>query len=597
MTLSALLGGIFLLSNTIFQKRSIENMAKAELDSTRSVFENLKDRDAKMLSSALEVILQDTAIQKIYRTKNRGGLYEYAQPLFEKLKERYGITHWYFISPEGKTFLRVHNKDIYGDDINRFTFREAKDAKIISSGLELGKTAYALRTVAPYYDGDTLIGYVELGEEIDHFLKILKGETGNEFALIADKNFLSREDWRSVRKTTGLRDTWDDIENHVVISATGESDAAKQCFTEKNLEQAEKESGLFQQIRDGEKTFRCGGFVFSDASGAHSGAILSLIDVTRSVMMVDEANRIALSLLLVLFLAAMVISFFFSRSISRPIIQLSQAAQEIAAGNLTKRAEALSRDEVGQLAQSFNKMVDAVIAKAKQVVRLKDEFVFVATHELRTPVTAINGYLEMIFGGKERLGQELKENLLEIKKADERLLALVNDLLEVARTEADKTIISVSPQNMKQIVSDVIQEVRPLASQRNILFRYKPETEPPLVLADSQRLKEILVNLIGNAIKYNKINGEVVISHELNDGFLVTHIRDTGIGFSEEEKKHMCEKFWRSEKKEVRQIQGTGLGLFITKELIERMSGTIWIESKEGYGSTFSFKLPIPNRK
>lgn len=231
--------------------------------------------------------------------------------------------------------------------------------------------------------------------------------------------------------------------------------------------------------------------------------------------------------------------------------------------------------------------------KSEEISRLKDEFVFVATHELRSPVSVIGGYLEMILKKDVQLDERVRANLLEIKRADERLKTLVQDLLEVARAEAGKIKISVSPQRVEEAVKSAYAELKLPASRKAISLTHEHKQGLPEVLADSHKLQEVLVNLIGNAIKYTKTKGNVTVSHELKDDFLITHVSDTGIGLSKEEQKHMFEKFWRSEKREVRQIAGTGLGLFITRELVKKMKGKIWVESEEGKGSIFSFQLPI----
>lgn len=186
-----LISAVFYYSNTLFLQKEVKQMTMMNLNYAQSSFNNLQKQDTKTLSSALEAIVQDPGIKQAYLEKDRDALYSYTEPLFENLKTKYGITHWYFILPNGQVFLRAHNKNIYGDAVNRFTFLKARETKDIASGIELGKTAYALRVVMPYYNNGELIGYVELGEEIEHFLEILKGKTSNDFSIIADKKYLS----------------------------------------------------------------------------------------------------------------------------------------------------------------------------------------------------------------------------------------------------------------------------------------------------------------------------------------------------------------------------------------------------------------------
>lgn len=353
---------VFYFSIRRFYNKSLDETIASELNYSQTTFKNLEERDTKILSSALEVLIQDPKIKEVYLAKDRDKLYNYVSPLFAKLKTQYGITHWYFISPDGKTFLRVHNKDIFDDQINRFTFQKARDTQKITTGIELGKTAYALRVIRPYYDQGKLIGYMELGEEIDHFLKILKGETENDFSIITDKKYLSHEDWQSVRKVAGLADNWDDLQDHLIIANTPvENKVGRQCFAEKNLNQIKTKKTILQSVETENKTFRCAGFEVVDAAGKHSGAILSAINVTPHISALKEAIQEVTVLSVILFVIVSLLSILLSRLFLEPIKKLTQAALLISGGDLSIRADIKSHDEIGLLAQSFNTMTDSLL--------------------------------------------------------------------------------------------------------------------------------------------------------------------------------------------------------------------------------------------
>ena len=307
---------IFYLVNIDIQERNIKKAVVKDVKNIQEGFNHLEESDIRMLSSVLDVIIQDSTIKEIYLKKDREKLYNHAQPLFQKLKGEYGITHWYFILPEGHTFLRVHNKDIYDDEITRFTFWQAKDTGKTGSGIELGKTAYALRVVMPYYNKGELIGYVELGQEIDHFLRILKEETGNEFILVADKEFLNREKWASVRKVAGLRDNWDDLEEHLIISLAdiGEQELVLKCFTDENIEEGGRGRALFQEIKEKDNVYKCAGIPLIDASGAQSGVVLSLININSYNSFAKSSNLTILGFLVLIFILIVLVSYFVFRT-------------------------------------------------------------------------------------------------------------------------------------------------------------------------------------------------------------------------------------------------------------------------------------------
>ena len=233
----------------------------------------------------------------------------------------------------------------------------------------------------------------------------------------------------------------------------------------------------------------------------------------------------------------------------------------------------------------------------KQLQELKEEFVFIAAHELRTPVTAIKGYISLILDGiAGPVSGSLREILDKIQNANKRLINLVNDLLEVARSEAGRMTIQVAPTNIIAPIKDVLSELRPLAYEKSITMIYEPDSGLPSVLADAGRVKEIMVNLVGNAIKYTVGSGTVTVRHEIQGSELTTHIQDTGVGMPKDSQKKLFEKFYRIQTEKTRDITGTGLGLFIVRQLVEKMNGRIWVESEEGKGSIFSFSLLLAEK-
>lgn len=285
----------------------------AEYNHIKEIFDNLKAFDTKTLLSSLEIITQDPEIKKIYLQKDREKLYSYVNPLFQKLKNKYGITHWYFILPDGHTFLRAHNKELYGDEITRFTFWKAGDTGKSASGIELGKTAYALRAVMPYYHDGELIGYMELGEEIDHFLDALKSVANHEFVFIANKQFLDKEKWQSVRNMAGLRNNWDDLADYVVITnvENEEEGLISKCFTEENMISEARGEILYQQIKKEDEVFQCAGHQLIDAGEMPSGMLLSLIDVNDKSILAKSANRIIFIFSALMFILIILINQYF----------------------------------------------------------------------------------------------------------------------------------------------------------------------------------------------------------------------------------------------------------------------------------------------
>lgn len=225
--------------------------------------------------------------------------------------------------------------------------------------------------------------------------------------------------------------------------------------------------------------------------------------------------------------------------------------------------------------------------------KLKDEFVFIATHELKTPVTVMKGYLSMINDGNYGdPPQPLKEPLSEIQSANQQLVQLVGDLLEIARSEAKRLDIQTQPTKICEIGDQVINNLKSLANKKGLKLTHDcQKIMDTQVMGDPDKLREVLNNLISNAIKYSE-SGTISITHASDDGKLIIHVKDQGYGISKKDQKKIFSKFFRADEV-AGKAPGTGLGLFIVKQLIEKMGGKIWFSSKLGEGTTFSLSLPL----
>lgn len=306
----------------------------------------------------------------------------------------------------------------------------------------------------------------------------------------------------------------------------------------------------------------------------------SIIEQFRNTILIT----IFISIVLVLLLAS-----FIAYRLVIPIKLLQNATREIEKGNFEQQISITTNNELEELGESFNTMSSGL----KRLEELKNEFVYVAAHELRAPVTAIKGYMELVFDGDAgALSPEMEHLLSPVKRSNERLVNLVNDLLKVARSEAGKLEIAVSPSEITKEIFAILDEIRPLASKRNMTIIYNPQENIPLVSINTGSFKEIIMNFASNAVKYGKDNGTLTVTHEIKDGMVATSITDDGRGMSEDDQKHLFEKFFRANDVKNTSIEGTGLGLFITKELVEKMGGTLTVRSTLGVGTTFtvSFK-------
>lgn len=233
------------------------------------------------------------------------------------------------------------------------------------------------------------------------------------------------------------------------------------------------------------------------------------------------------------------------------------------------------------------------ISKAKEVIRLKDEFVFIATHDLRTPVTAIDGFVELIKKAKESISEDTRENLQAIDEASDRLNQLVDDLLQVARGESGTIEIKVDDIDYVEVVEKTVRQVASLAKQKKVSINTFLEKEKRILSADSERLSEVLENLLSNAIKFNREGGKVDVSAQAMGDMLQISVSDTGYGIPKEKQEKVFSKFFKHRGTNTQGIAGTGLGLFVVRMLVEKMGGKTSFVSQEGKGTTFIFTLPF----
>lgn len=235
------------------------------------------------------------------------------------------------------------------------------------------------------------------------------------------------------------------------------------------------------------------------------------------------------------------------------------------------------------------------ITREKMVERMKTEFVSISAHQLRTPLSAIKWTLKMLLDGDlGELTKEQREFLEKTYISNERMIALINDLLNVSRIEEGRYIYKLEQCSLENLIDEVINYFREEIRRKKIKFNFrKPKKEIPKITADIEKMKLVLQNLFDNAIKYNVEGGEIEVELRKENQEIVFSIKDTGIGIPEDQQGRVFTKFFRAANALKKETGGSGLGLFITKNIIESHGGKIWFFSKEGEGSTFYFSLPI----
>lgn len=234
-----------------------------------------------------------------------------------------------------------------------------------------------------------------------------------------------------------------------------------------------------------------------------------------------------------------------------------------------------------------------LFTKLKEVDEMKDNFISLASHELRTPVTALRGFASLAVKHLQSGNQQTAiKDMDMVNKSAEGIESLVNDLLDVSRIEQKRLKLEIKQVDITTLLSEVVQQLQSQATQKGLVLSYESPNIRSIVAADPGKLKQIFVNLVGNAIKYTP-KGSITVFHEFEGKNIKTLVKDTGVGIPAQEIPNLFDKFHRVQNEKTRQIRGTGLGLWITKQLIEMMKGKILVESIENTGTKVIVVFPL----
>ncbi len=309
-------------------------------------------------------------------------------------------------------------------------------------------------------------------------------------------------------------------------------------------------------------------------------------------------TRIYLAIGLIGFLALAMTLFIvrqLSRGIVQPLREMEETAASMAQGRYDKRVAVTSEDEVGQLGESLNTLAQELsrfVARTEQMEKLRRDFVANVSHELRTPLTIIRGYTEALRDGTVTdPGQCARFNQLIVSET-ERLERLISDLLDLSRLQAQQYKLEVEPIPLEEVVDSVVSMMRGKAAEKRIALSWRCDEEVPPILGNGDRLVQLLVILLDNALKYTPELGNVAVDLTHTMQQVVLTITDTGAGIPSEDLPLIWERFYKVDKAHTRENHGTGLGLSIAKEIIERHGAGVTVSSDPGAGTTFVLKFP-----
>jgi signal transduction histidine kinase len=286
-------------------------------------------------------------------------------------------------------------------------------------------------------------------------------------------------------------------------------------------------------------------------------------------------------------------------SMRRPLEELVDAAGRLAGGDRSARVKVGGLSETATLGAAFNEMADELEREASQrdqLDRLKDEFVLTASHELRSPLTSVQGFAELLMLERDTLTPKQVETVEIILDNCRHLVRLLNDLLDLARSDAGRLAVTPKPTAVAPLVDDAVRTMRAQTESANQTLVQSVEADLPPIDVEADRIRQVLVNLLTNAHEYSPEGASIEVTARVKGAGVEIAVTDNGPGIPESQLDRIFERFVRGDAGLTQRVGGTGLGLAISKSLVELHGGEIEVDSTPGVGSRFSFSLPVSGR-
>ncbi len=338
-------------------------------------------------------------------------------------------------------------------------------------------------------------------------------------------------------------------------------------------------------VTSGGERVMAGTKVISSFEGETLGAYRWVVSLEQTWHQINLVVTIIIIFSIVVLSLCGLSGLFFIKSIVNPIKNVSSTARKIALGDFKSKIEFNKNDEIGELCDTINYMANEL----HEADTMKNDFISSVSHELRTPLTAIRGWGEtakMSVGSDEEL---VRRGLDVVLSEADRLSGLVEELLDFSRMQSGRLTVNTMPIDVSELLRSVTDMYTELAVKQGIELSYTPPAENSIVMGDPDRLKQVFINVIDNAVKYTEKGGLVLVVQSREEGCVQILVKDTGVGIPESDLDHVKEKFFKSNKT----VRGSGIGLAVADEIIKQHKGLLFLQSTEGVGTTVTIVLPL----